>query len=100
LPCRNDDVAATAEERHLELLVEELLCRARPMRADNEMVIEDIDKDEAAAFLAGVDSLGNVGRSSSTRKRERRCGVVGRSEVRQGEAGATSGMGCSRQCCQ
>jgi hypothetical protein len=44
------------EERHLELPVEELLPRARPLPPHDEMVIEDIDEEEGAAFVAAVES--------------------------------------------
>jgi hypothetical protein len=42
--------------QHLELPVEELLARARPLPAHDEMVIEDLDEAEGAAFLAAVQS--------------------------------------------
>jgi hypothetical protein len=45
-----------SEAQHLELPVEELLRRARPLPAHEDMVIEDIDEEEGAAFLAAVDS--------------------------------------------
>ena len=48
--------ADNSEEQHLELPVEELLRRARPLPAHEDMVIEDIDEKEGAAFLAAVDS--------------------------------------------
>jgi hypothetical protein len=48
--------ADNAEEQHLELPVDELLRRARPLPPHNEMVIEDIDEEEGAAFLAAVES--------------------------------------------
>ena len=38
----------------IELSVEELLRRARPHRPYGEMVIDDLDADEADAFLAAV----------------------------------------------
>jgi hypothetical protein len=41
---------------HLELPVEELLRRARPLPSHDEMVIEDLTEDEGAAFLAAVES--------------------------------------------
>ena len=43
-------------EEHLELPVEELLRRARPLPPHDEMVIEDLSEDEGAAFLAAVKS--------------------------------------------
>ena len=48
--------ADNTEEPHLELPVEELLRRARPLPPHNEMVIEDIDEEQGAAFVAVVDS--------------------------------------------
>ena len=39
---------------HNELPVEELLRRARPLPPYGEMVIEDLDPDDADAFLAAV----------------------------------------------
>lgn len=45
-----------AEEPHLELPVEELLRRARPLPPHEEMVIEDLTEEEGVAFLAAVDS--------------------------------------------
>lgn len=43
-------------EEHLELPVEELLRRARPLPQHNELVIEDLSEEEGAAFLAAVES--------------------------------------------
>jgi hypothetical protein len=40
------------EGGHLELPVEELLRRVRPLPPREEMVIEDLSEDEGAAFLA------------------------------------------------
>jgi hypothetical protein len=37
---------------HLELPVQELLRRARPLPPHEDMVIEDLDEDEGKAFLA------------------------------------------------
>jgi hypothetical protein len=37
---------------YLELPVEELLRRARPLPPHEEMVIEDLDDEEGAAFLS------------------------------------------------
>lgn len=48
--------ADNTEDQHLELPVEELLRRARPLPPHEDMVIEDIDEEEGAAFLAAVDS--------------------------------------------
>jgi len=44
------------DEQHLELPVEELLRRARPLPPHDEMVVEDVSVEEGAAFLAAVDS--------------------------------------------
>jgi len=43
-------------EEHLELPVEELLRRARALPPHDEMVIEDLSKEEGGAFLAAVES--------------------------------------------
>ena len=48
--------ADNAEDQHLELPVEELLRRARPLPPHDEMVIEDTGEGEGAAFVAAVDS--------------------------------------------
>ena len=48
--------ADNTEEPHLELAVEELRRRARPLPPHDEMVIEDIDEEQGAAFVAAVDS--------------------------------------------
>jgi hypothetical protein len=50
------DRADISDVQHLELPVEELLRRARPMPPHEEMVIEDLTEEEGAAFLAAVDS--------------------------------------------
>jgi hypothetical protein len=45
------------ESKHgpsLELPVEELLRRARPLPPHEEMVIEDLTEEEGAAFLAAL----------------------------------------------
>lgn len=36
--------------------MEELLLRARPLPPHEDMVIEDLSEEEAAAFLAAVES--------------------------------------------
>jgi hypothetical protein len=46
----------SSDEQHLELPVDELLRRARPLPPHDRMVIEDVDEEEGAAFLAAVDS--------------------------------------------
>jgi len=50
------DRANTGEVQHLELSVDELLRRARPLPPHDEMVIEDLSEAEGAAFLAAIDS--------------------------------------------
>ena len=50
------DRADHTDEQHLELSVEELLRRARPLPPHDKMVIEDLSVEEGAAFLAAVDS--------------------------------------------
>jgi hypothetical protein len=45
-----------SEPEHLELPVEELLHRARPLSDHDEMVIEDLSEEEGEAFLAAVQS--------------------------------------------
>lgn len=49
----NPDRQASAE-RTLELPVETLLERARPLPPHEEMVIEDLTPDEGAEFLAAL----------------------------------------------
>jgi hypothetical protein len=48
--------ADDGDEQHLELPVEELLRRARPLPPHDEMVIDDLTEEEGAAFLAAVES--------------------------------------------
>ncbi|HMI72327.1 MAG TPA: hypothetical protein VK510_20175 [Solirubrobacteraceae bacterium] len=48
--------ADNSEEQQLELPVEELLRRARPLPPHDEMVIENVDEEEGAAFLAAIES--------------------------------------------
>lgn len=43
-------------EEHLELPVEELLRRARPMPSPDAMALHDVAEDEGEAFLAAVSS--------------------------------------------
>ncbi len=45
-----------SDEQHLELPVEELLRRARPLPPHDEMLIDDLTEDEGEAFLAAVKS--------------------------------------------
>jgi len=44
------------DEQHVEVPVEELLRRARPLPPHDEMIIEDVSVEEGAACLAAVDS--------------------------------------------
>lgn len=44
------------EDQHLELPVEELLRRARPLPPHGDMMIEDLTHEEGLAFLVAVDS--------------------------------------------
>ncbi len=44
----------TPDKGNLELPVEELLLRARPLPPHEQMVIDDLDDDEGAAFLAAL----------------------------------------------
>jgi hypothetical protein len=48
--------ADKSEEQHLELPLEELMRRARPLPPHDQMVIEDLTEEEGEAFLAAVDS--------------------------------------------
>ncbi len=41
--------------RSLELPVDELLRRARPLPSRDEMVIDDVTEEEGAAFLAALE---------------------------------------------
>ncbi len=43
------------QPKHLELPVEELLRRARPLPPHEALVIDDIDEAEGRAFLAAVE---------------------------------------------
>lgn len=43
-------------EEHLELPVEELLRRARPMPSPDAMALDDVTEEEGEAFLAAVRS--------------------------------------------
>ena len=45
-----------SQTRDLELPVEELLRRARPLPTHDEMVIEDLTEDEGVAFLEAIKS--------------------------------------------
>jgi len=53
---RVDGTPENSEPQHLELPVEELLRRARPLPAHDQMVIDDLTEEEGAAFLAAVES--------------------------------------------
>jgi hypothetical protein len=43
------------QPKHLELPVEELLRRARPLPPHEALVIDDVDETEGSAFLAAVE---------------------------------------------
>jgi hypothetical protein len=43
------------QPKHLELPVEELLRRARPLPPHEALVIDDVDEAEGRAFLAAVE---------------------------------------------
>lgn len=47
--------ADTPIEQHRELPIEELLRRARPLAASEELVIDDLTAEEADAFLAAME---------------------------------------------
>lgn len=42
------------EPEHLELPVEELLRRARPLPPHEDMLIDGVDEEEGRAFLAAI----------------------------------------------
>lgn len=42
-------------DKHLELPIEDLLRRARPLPSHDEMVIDDLDDEEGMAFLAALE---------------------------------------------
>jgi hypothetical protein len=47
----------TCYDKHsLELPVEELLSRARPLPAHDDMVIDDLTEEEGEAFLAALEA--------------------------------------------
>jgi hypothetical protein len=48
--------ADNSEQEHLELPIEELLRRARPLPDHDEMVIDDLTEAEGDAFLAAIES--------------------------------------------
>jgi hypothetical protein len=50
------DRAHSIDEQHLELPVDELLRRARPLPPRDEMAIDDLTEEEGEAFLAAIDS--------------------------------------------
>ncbi len=43
-----------SEPESLELPVEELLRRARPLPTHEEMLLDDVDEEEGQAFLAAI----------------------------------------------
>lgn len=52
----SNDAVSTRRSANLELPVEELLKRARPLPPLEEMVIDDISEEEGEAFLATLRS--------------------------------------------
>jgi hypothetical protein len=44
------------EQEHLDLPVDELLRRARPLPPHDEMLLDDLSEEVGAAFLSAVDS--------------------------------------------
>jgi hypothetical protein len=50
------DRADNTDQQHLELPVEELLRRARPLPPRDETMIEDLTEEEGEAFLAAIDT--------------------------------------------
>lgn len=49
------DVVERLPDQHLELTVDELLQRARPLPPHEEMLIDDVDEEEGRAFLAALE---------------------------------------------
>ncbi len=60
----SNEPADSTKHQHLELRVEELLRRARPLPPHEEMALDDLGEDEGAAFLAAVESSA-AGRSDT-----------------------------------
>ena len=52
----SNDRADSTDEQHLELPVEELLRRARPVPPHNGMMIEELTEEEGEAFLAAIEA--------------------------------------------
>jgi len=50
----SEPVAPPSHGKSLELPVDELLRRARPLPPHEEMVIDDLDEEEGAAFLEAL----------------------------------------------
>jgi hypothetical protein len=50
----SSDPVLPRDSPNLELSVEELMRRARPLPGHEEMAIEDLDEIEGAAFLAAL----------------------------------------------
>jgi hypothetical protein len=48
--------ADDAEPEHLELPVDELLRRARPLPPHDQMMLDDLSETEGAEFLAAIES--------------------------------------------
>ena len=52
----SEPVAQPSHGESLELPVEELLRRARPLPRHEDMVIDDLTEEEGAAFLAALEA--------------------------------------------
>lgn len=50
-----EPISHAERPRHLELPVEELLRRARPLPSHEALLIDDVDEEEGRAFLAAVE---------------------------------------------
>jgi hypothetical protein len=50
------DPASVTRSDHLELPVEELLRRVRPLPPSDDMVIDDLTPEEGEAFLTAIHS--------------------------------------------
>jgi hypothetical protein len=52
----SEPISQPSEGDSLELPVDELLRRARPLPPHEEMVIDDLTEEEGAAFLAALEA--------------------------------------------
>jgi hypothetical protein len=55
-PAMSTEPIHTSHGESLELPVEELLRRARPLPPHDDMVIDDLTEEEGAAFLAALEA--------------------------------------------